>query len=113
MGIVDVCHNFVSIIGTHRVRLCPASHMPYWSTTYAGCTMFRLQEFKATAHMSGFADEIKCDEGAVLWLKRKIPDAATSMCERMCIDSLTNSATVYWISTNGNMDSKVFRSPSE
>ncbi len=60
----------------------------------------------------GFADERKCDEGAVLWLKRKIRDAA-NMYERMCIDSLTNSATVYRISSNGIMDSKIFRSPSE
>ena len=75
--------------------------------------MLRLQELKTTAHTMGFADETKCDEGAVLWLKRKIPDAATNMYERMCIDSLTNSATVYRISSNGIMDSKIFRSASE
>jgi hypothetical protein len=75
--------------------------------------MVRLREFEATAHTSGFVEEMKCDEGAVLWLKRKTPDTAAYMYQRMCIDRLTNSATVYWITSHGNMNSKTFRSPSE
>jgi hypothetical protein len=31
------------------------------------------------------------------------------MHQRMCIDSLTNSATVYWMSVPGSVKSKTFR----
>ena len=47
--------------------------------------------------------------GTVLWLGRKAPDMARETHQRMCIDSLTNSATVYWMSVPGDLKSKTFR----
>ena len=75
--------------------------------------MIKLEAFQSTARMSGFANEISCEDGMVLWLKRKISDGKTTLHHRMCIDSLTGSATVYWLSSKGSIDSKVFRSASE
>jgi hypothetical protein len=75
--------------------------------------MVRLQEFQAAAHESGFVDVRECNEGTVLWLKREIPDMATQTRERICMDSLTASVTVYWTSNTGKPDSKTFRTASD
>jgi hypothetical protein len=32
--------------------------------------------------------------------------------QRMCIDSMTNSVTVYWVGGLGKLNSKTFRNPS-
>ena len=75
--------------------------------------MTKVETFQSAAHVSGFVDETSCDDGMVLWLKRKVSGGQTILNHRMCIDSLTGSATVYWLSSKGSMDSKVFRSPAE
>ena len=74
--------------------------------------MERLQAFQAVAHESGFVDVQECDDGTVLWLRRETQDAATQTHQRICIDSLTNSVTVYWTTSDGRMDSKTFRTAS-
>jgi len=60
--------------------------------------MERLQAFQTAAHEGGFVEVNEAAEGTVLWLRKKAPDTARETHQRMCIDSLTNSATVYWLS---------------
>ena len=79
---------------------------------HSGTRMDSLQEFQAVARKRGFVDVKECDDGTVLWLSRKTPDAATQTPQRICMDSLTNSVTVYWRTTLGKLDSKTFRSVS-
>ena len=74
--------------------------------------MVRLREFQTTAHQSGFVDINECEDGTVLWLRRESPEAATKTHQRMCMDSVTNSVTVYWTTSLGKVDSKTFRSAS-
>lgn len=68
-----------------------------------------LQAFKAIAHGGGFVDLEKSEDGTVLWLRRRSPDAATNTHQRICMDSLTNSVTVYWMTHLGKVASKTFR----
>jgi len=75
--------------------------------------MVRLQEFQNAAHESGFVDVRECNEGTVLWLRREIPDMAAQTPEGICMDSVTNSVTVYWTSNTGKPDSKTFRTASD
>ena len=94
-------------------KLCGTSQLTNPAATHTGSTMVSLRSFQTTARTSGFVDEIECDEGTVLWLMRRMPDATANMCQRMCIDSQTNSATVYWTASPGRVNSRIFRSPSE
>jgi hypothetical protein len=71
--------------------------------------MGRLQSFQVVALERGFVQIDESGGGTVLWLGRKAPDAARETHQRMCIDSLTNSATVYWMTVPGNVNSKTFR----
>jgi hypothetical protein len=68
-----------------------------------------LQGFQAAARQRGFVEVNECAEGTVLWLRRNGAETARDMHERMCIDSLTNSATVYWMTVPGKVNSKTFR----
>ena len=47
-------------------------------------------------------------EGPVLWLKKATPDAE----DRICLDSLTKSATAYWATIPWKINSKTFREAS-
>ena len=74
--------------------------------------MDSLQEFQAVAHERGFVDLQECDDGSVLWLRQQTPDDATKTRQRICLDSQTNSATVYWMNDLEKVVSKTFRSAS-
>jgi hypothetical protein len=50
------------------------------------------------------------EEGTILWFRKEAPDETTEMHQRMCMDSLTNSVTVYWMTVPGKLASKTFRS---
>ena len=52
----------------------------------------------------------ECDDGGVLWLRQQTPDAVTKTHHRICLDSQTNSATVYWMNSLEKVVSKTFRS---
>ena len=67
--------------------------------------MDKLQEFQGAARDGGFVAAEETDEGSVLWLKRATAEAE----DRMCIDSLTKSATVYWVTMPWKINSKTFR----
>jgi hypothetical protein len=72
--------------------------------------MDSLQEFQAAAHERGFVDIEECDDGCVLWLRQQTPDALSKTRQRICLDSRTNSATVYWMNNLEKVVSKTFRS---
>jgi hypothetical protein len=74
--------------------------------------MEKLQAFQAAAREGGFVDVEECDEGTVLWLRKGTSDKATQTHQRICIDSLANILTVYWMTAVGKIDSKTFRSAS-
>ena len=54
--------------------------------------MEKLKAFQDVARNNGFVDAEETEDGTVLWLKK--PTADTE--ERMCLDSLTDSVTVFW-----------------
>jgi hypothetical protein len=72
-------------------------------------TMERLQAFQTAAREGGFVEVNEFAQGTVLWLRRKAPDTARETHQRMCIDSLTNSVTAYWMAVPGKVNSKTFR----
>ncbi len=67
--------------------------------------MDKLTSFQDVARGNGFVDVEETEDGTVLWLRRPTADAE----DRMCVDSLTKSATVYWATTPGKINSKTFR----
>ncbi|MCU1318293.1 MAG: hypothetical protein JWN63_3615 [Candidatus Acidoferrum typicum] len=71
--------------------------------------MEKLQAFQTAARQGGFVEVHESAEGTVLWLRKKTPDMARETHQRMCIDSLTNSVTVYWMTVPGKVSSKTFR----
>ena len=71
--------------------------------------MQRLQDFQMAAREGGFTEVNESPEGTVLWLKKKTGGTARETHQRMCIDSLTNSVTVYWMPIPGQITSKTFR----
>jgi hypothetical protein len=71
--------------------------------------MDRLQALQNAARNGGFVDVQETEDGTVLWLKKATAEAE----DRMCIDSLTNSATVFWATIPWKINSKTFRQSSE
>jgi hypothetical protein len=71
--------------------------------------MISLQAFQTAAREGGFVKAGESGEGNVLWLKKSAPHSVRETHQRMCIDSLTNSVTVYWMTAPGKVNSKTFR----
>lgn len=71
--------------------------------------MESLQAFQIAAREGGFVEVNESAQGTVLWLRKDTPDTARETYQRMCIDSMTNSVTVYWMSVPGKLNSKTFR----
>jgi hypothetical protein len=67
--------------------------------------MEKLTAFQDVARKNGFVDVEETEEGTVLWLRR--PTAIAE--DRMCIDSVTNSATVFWATIPWKINSQTFR----
>ena len=78
-----------------------------WS--FSGARMEKLQSFQIAAREGGFVEVSQSEEGSVLWLSKSTPNMAREMHQRMCIDSLTNSVTVFWMNVTGALNSKTFR----
>lgn len=70
--------------------------------------MDKLQEFQTAAREGGFVVTEESQEGTVLWLKKATPEAE----DRICLDSLTKSATAYWATIPWKINSKTFREAS-
>lgn len=71
--------------------------------------MEKLQAFQAAALESGFIEVEETEGGTVLWFRKDKADATTQTHQRICMDSMTNSVTVYWATVPGKIDSKTFR----
>jgi hypothetical protein len=67
--------------------------------------MEKPTSFQDVARKHGFVDVEETEDGTVRWLKR--PTAIAE--DRMCIDSVTNSATVFWATIPWQINSKTFR----
>jgi hypothetical protein len=74
--------------------------------------MEKLQEFQSTARENGFLEVGESEEGSAVWFRKATPDAGTDVHKRLCIDSLTNSATVFWETVPAKLNSMTFRSAS-
>jgi hypothetical protein len=72
--------------------------------------MDELQAFQTAARESGFVAAEESRDGTALWFRKTTPDASTGTHQRLCLDSMTKSATVYWTNAQGHTDSKTFRS---
>ena len=72
-------------------------------------TMVRLEAFQTAAREGGFVKVSERGEGNVLWFRKRTADTTTQTHQRMCIDGLTNSVTVYWMTAPGKLNSKTFR----
>jgi hypothetical protein len=70
--------------------------------------MEKLQAFQAAAREGGFVAVEESDGGDVMWLKKTTAEAE----DRICIDTLTKSATVYWATIPWKINSKTFREAS-
>ncbi len=75
--------------------------------------MTTLQAFQTAINEFGFSPTKTCADGTVLWFKKAAQKTATKPVPLICIDWLTNSATVYWQTSSGRMKTKAFRSVSE
>jgi hypothetical protein len=72
--------------------------------------MLELQTFQTAAREGGFIAAAESKDGTVLWLRKLIPDPSTGTHQRMCLDTVTKSATVFWTKVQGQTESKTFRS---
>ena len=71
--------------------------------------MERLQAFQAAARVDGFIEVNKVEDGSARWLRNSLPDAGTNSHKRLCLDGLTNSATIYWQTVGAQFNSRTFR----
>jgi hypothetical protein len=74
--------------------------------------MLKLQEFQSTARDNGFLEVGESEEGSTVWFRKTTPDKDTDVHKRLCIDSLTNSATLFWETVPAKLNSRTFRSVS-
>jgi len=72
--------------------------------------MEELQLFQAAARECGFVVAKESKDCTALWFRKTVPDPSTGTHQRLCLDSMTRSATVYWTNVRGLTDSKTLRS---
>jgi hypothetical protein len=73
----------------------------------------KIQAFRMAARENGY-DEIKENiKGSIVWLRKATPDVGTDVHRRLCIDSITDSATVFWQTVPAKLNSKTFRTVSD
>jgi hypothetical protein len=72
-----------------------------------------MKDFQSAAVESGFVEVNEADEGNVLWFRNTTADAGSAVHKRLCVDSLTNSATVFWeTGPSAKLNSMTFRTAS-
>jgi hypothetical protein len=74
--------------------------------------MEKLQEFQSAARDNGFLEVGESEQGSAVWFRKTTPDQDTDVHKRLCIDSLTNSATLFWETLPAKLNSKTFRTVS-
>jgi hypothetical protein len=75
-------------------------------------SMQALQDFQSAARENGFVETGESEGGSALWFRNSAPDVGSQVHKRLCLDSLTNSATVFWETVPTKLNSMTFRSPS-
>ena len=71
--------------------------------------MVKLRAFQAAAREDGFIEVNGVEDGSAVWLRNRLPDTGTNFHKRLCLDGLTNSATIYWQTVGAQCNSKTFR----
>lgn len=73
--------------------------------------MYPVQRFHSAALDCGFVEVDRHRRGSdsVVWLTKHRPGTGGGIYQRMCVDALTDSATVYWMAIPGKVDSITFR----
>jgi hypothetical protein len=71
--------------------------------------MEELQALQTAAREGGFAEVEESKDGTVLWLRKIVPDPSNGTHQRLCLDSMTKSATIYWTNVRGLTESRTFR----
>src|ERR1700751_4530622 len=74
--------------------------------------MDKLQEFQVAARRDGFVEVPDGDDANVAWFRNELPDRNTNVHKRLCIDSLSSCATVYWETDGAKLNSLTFRTVS-
>jgi hypothetical protein len=74
--------------------------------------MVKLQAFRVAARDDDFIAVDVAGDGSAEWLRSRLPDAGTNFHKRLCLDGLTNSATIYWQPAGAQVNSKTFRTVS-
>jgi hypothetical protein len=72
--------------------------------------MQELQALQTAARESGFIEVEESKDGTVLWFRKAAPDVSNGTHQRLCLDSMTKSATVFWSNARGLTECKTFRS---
>jgi predicted ATP-dependent Lon-type protease len=62
-----------------------------------------LRRFRSVVRENDFIEVGECQDGTTSWFRK----ASANM--RLCVDGVTNSATVFWASSPGQLASKTFR----
>jgi hypothetical protein len=74
--------------------------------------MQKLQDFQVAARGDGFVEVADSEDESVAWFRSTSADPETNVHKRLCLDSLTSSATVYWETAGAKLNSKTFRTAS-
>jgi hypothetical protein len=70
--------------------------------------MHKLEDFRLVARENGFV-EVESEENSTVWFRNSTPDPVSAVHKRLCLDSLTNSATVFWETVPVKLNSLTFR----
>jgi hypothetical protein len=68
-----------------------------------------IRAFQAVAHNRGFVTLEKSGDETISWLRKSTSVTDNRTDQRICIDSLTYSATIFWTTLHGCVNSKTFR----
>ena len=71
--------------------------------------MEELQSFQVAARECGFVVAEESKDCTVLWFRKTAADPSTGTHQRLCLDSMTKSATLFWTNAQGLTESKTFR----
>jgi hypothetical protein len=72
----------------------------------------QTRTLQVAAVEDGFIEVNQAEDGSAVWLRNKWPDVGTNFHKRLCLDDVTNSATIYWQTPDFPFNSKTFRTVS-
>ncbi len=71
--------------------------------------MGKLQDFQNIARENGFLEAGESEGGSAVWFRNATADTGSDVHKRICIDSLTDSATIFWETVPAKLNSMTFR----